>query len=130
MVEQPLEPLDGPLWETLESGADSPLHPSQPLAEPGRRHVICGHEHEYCGVSRAGWRPRGWVAAQRLAFGSAGGVRRRTWVGVTVVPRFVEHQRAKGLMPEGAGPAGKRYELAGKGRLQKKDRLQGWVWQN
>ena len=94
------------------------------LDERGERHVICGHGHKYCGVSRAGWRRRGWVAAQRLGFGSAGGgVTRRTWVGrvgVSVVPRFVEHQRAKGPVPA------RRHRLSGqKDRLQKKDRLQG-----
>ena len=61
------------------------------LDERGERHVICGYGHKYCGVSRAGWRwrRRGWVAAQRWVW-------RRTWVGVSVVPRFVERSLAKG----------------------------------
>ena len=72
------------------------------------------------GTGRAGWRRRGWAAAQRLG---AGWVWWRTWVGVSVVPRFVERPLRKGPVP------------AHKDRLQEKvlqpsphkDRLQGAI---
>ena len=45
------------------------------------------------------WCQQGRVAAQRLGGGAEIGLAAHPWVGVSVVPRFVERPLAKGLVP-------------------------------